>query len=57
MLEKYPLRQNATEEGFELDIFVPLGLMKRKKQQRIPANNNESEEKKQEETNHNRFAF
>lgn len=28
------LRTGATEEGFELDIFVPLGLMERKKQQR-----------------------
>ena len=31
------LRQRATEEDFELNIFVPLGLIKRKKQQRRPA--------------------
>ncbi len=30
------LRTGATEEGFELDIFVPLGLMERKRQQRRP---------------------
>ncbi|MGK7885555.1 MAG: NACHT domain-containing NTPase, partial [Crocosphaera sp.] len=31
-----PLQTVATEEGFELDIFVPLGLMERKRQQRRP---------------------
>ncbi|MGK7880865.1 MAG: HEAT repeat domain-containing protein [Crocosphaera sp.] len=31
-----PLQTVATEEGFELDIFVPLGLMERKQQQRRP---------------------
>jgi DNA replication protein DnaC len=36
MLEKHPLRQQATEEDFELDIYVPLGLMERKQQQRRP---------------------
>ncbi len=30
------LRTGATEEGFELDIFVPLGLIERKQQQRRP---------------------
>ena len=38
MLEKHPLRQKATEEDFELDIYIPLGLMERKQQQRRPAN-------------------
>ncbi|MGL5875432.1 MAG: HEAT repeat domain-containing protein [Xenococcaceae cyanobacterium] len=38
MLEKHPLRQHATEEDFELDIYVPLGLMERKQQQHRPAN-------------------
>jgi HEAT repeat protein/predicted ABC-type transport system involved in lysophospholipase L1 biosynthesis ATPase subunit len=38
MLAKHPLRQHATEENFELDIYVPLGLMERKQQQRRPAN-------------------
>jgi HEAT repeat protein/energy-coupling factor transporter ATP-binding protein EcfA2 len=38
MLAKHPLRQHATEEDCELDIYVPLGLMERKQQQRRPAN-------------------
>ncbi|MGL5806242.1 MAG: HEAT repeat domain-containing protein, partial [Xenococcaceae cyanobacterium] len=38
MLEKHPWRQHATEEDFELDIYVPLGLIKRKQQQRRPVN-------------------
>jgi DNA replication protein DnaC len=38
MLEKHPLRQHATEENCELEIYVPLGLMERKQQQRRPAN-------------------
>jgi HEAT repeat protein/energy-coupling factor transporter ATP-binding protein EcfA2 len=32
------LRRPATEEEFELEIFVPLGLMERKQQQRRPLN-------------------
>ena len=32
------LRQNATEKDFELDIYVPLGLIERKEQQRRPLN-------------------
>jgi predicted NACHT family NTPase len=38
MLAKHPLRQHATEEDCELEIYVPLGLMERKQQQRRPAN-------------------
>jgi HEAT repeat protein/GTPase SAR1 family protein len=37
MLAKHPLRQHATEENCELEIYVPLGLMERKQQQRRPA--------------------
>ncbi|NCS29110.1 MAG: NACHT domain-containing protein [Microcystis aeruginosa F13-15] len=33
-----PLRQQATEEGFEVKIFVPLGLMERKQQPKRPIN-------------------
>ena len=32
------LRRSPTEEGFEPEIFVPLGLMERKQQQRRPLN-------------------
>ncbi|MFM7579906.1 MAG: hypothetical protein ACKO5Q_23615, partial [Microcystaceae cyanobacterium] len=32
------LRKSPTEEGFEPEIFVPLGLMERKQQQRRPLN-------------------
>ena len=36
--EKQRLRRQATEMGFEVDVHVPLGLLKRKKQQRRDEN-------------------
>ena len=32
MLLRHPLRQHATNEEFELDLFVPLSVVKRKRQ-------------------------